>query len=597
MGCNCQSASGVGATAADPCRRVNYTLGMILGVDDFVQEQVYQNAHREAINRLALGYGTLSGLKVEVQGKAPNPVKVMVGSGFALAPSGRMVRVPLDQCCVVSEWFGANPPPKDGPVQSRDGMEGTWTKAWLSLTYREDLCADVPIPGEACRTDDKLVAPSRIEDSWDLSLSWRRPDQVEEDGIRQFFKWVSRIPSPLPSVDPDGHADPTETAFLAKIRAAAGARLDGTWSEDLSKDPDPFFDSPPDGKDVFKGELLRAVWRLWATDFRPLWSAKYGWAPATVPCDTLLLSGVWLRVRGSKETGWSLDGADAIELDQTHRPVLQSLRAVQEMVRRLPDQVLRSLPDLAGDVAGPWSATSLEAIRGRALSAVPGLVGQVLTVVGEEWKPTDVSGDLTGPLGANLVVGLNGTPVSKDGLADGLFLGYDDASKSWMPRAIPVPISKAVDRGEVPYDLAGAGTVQVDFAAKPSLKKGAKAAAPSPGDLVKARLVEGYEAKPADLEVVDPADQAVVVVRIPVANPDGSSLRVQLTPRWVAVAGEASPPCLTDFRLFVQDALDDSGQVVPDIVEVRILVDVEAPYGFVSFQYQVFRTQFATVTP
>ena len=33
MGCGCQN--GTSTAAVDPCRRVNYSLGMILGVDDF----------------------------------------------------------------------------------------------------------------------------------------------------------------------------------------------------------------------------------------------------------------------------------------------------------------------------------------------------------------------------------------------------------------------------------------------------------------------------------------------------------------------------------------------------------------------------------
>src|ERR1043165_1827814 len=64
MGC-CRPFSAVATTAAaDPHRHVNFTAGMVLGVDDYRQEFAYHSARDKWIVRDFLGYGTLSGLAV-----------------------------------------------------------------------------------------------------------------------------------------------------------------------------------------------------------------------------------------------------------------------------------------------------------------------------------------------------------------------------------------------------------------------------------------------------------------------------------------------------------------------------------------------------
>ena len=64
MGCCGQNTTGAGATAIDTGKRVNYTKGMLLGVDDFVQEQAYEIARRHEMARELIGYGTVRGLQV-----------------------------------------------------------------------------------------------------------------------------------------------------------------------------------------------------------------------------------------------------------------------------------------------------------------------------------------------------------------------------------------------------------------------------------------------------------------------------------------------------------------------------------------------------
>ena len=84
------AAPGLEARVPDPCKHVNYTFGMVLGVEDFNQEFAYTHAKLQLLAREAIGYGTLSGLRVGAEATAKGP-RVTVTSGGALLPTGRLV--------------------------------------------------------------------------------------------------------------------------------------------------------------------------------------------------------------------------------------------------------------------------------------------------------------------------------------------------------------------------------------------------------------------------------------------------------------------------------------------------------------------------
>src|SRR5689334_21131595 len=68
----------------DPGKHVNYTPGMVLGVDDFTQEFAYLANRDEWRARDAVGYGTLRGLAAEVvQDPATLRWTVRVAAGSA----------------------------------------------------------------------------------------------------------------------------------------------------------------------------------------------------------------------------------------------------------------------------------------------------------------------------------------------------------------------------------------------------------------------------------------------------------------------------------------------------------------------------------
>src|SRR6266496_4354125 len=80
-------------TPSDPTRHVNYTLGMILGVDDLTQEFTYLSGRDQWMARDLIGYGTVSGLQVTTETEAEKGPRVVVTEGVAVTPRGQLVRI------------------------------------------------------------------------------------------------------------------------------------------------------------------------------------------------------------------------------------------------------------------------------------------------------------------------------------------------------------------------------------------------------------------------------------------------------------------------------------------------------------------------
>src|SRR4030081_1398325 len=102
-----QLAATPDTMAPDPSKRVNYTLGMLLGVDDFNQEYAYLAGRDQWMARDLLGYGTISGLRVTLDHPAKGP-RVSVSAGSALSPRGKMICVKPAQCAYLNDWLSAN---------------------------------------------------------------------------------------------------------------------------------------------------------------------------------------------------------------------------------------------------------------------------------------------------------------------------------------------------------------------------------------------------------------------------------------------------------------------------------------------------------
>ena len=412
MGCCGTNTTGAGAVVADTNKRVNYTKGMLLGVDDFVQEQAWHIARRHELAREVLGYGTVRGLKVDIEGaerSPPGPPVVRVSPGLAYVPSGAPVCVGSEQCCDINAWLQKHW--AELPAEVNGAVQPAPLRLHVVLSYLAVPSDPLPVPGEPCRDEADLTANSRLTDCFKLELRLQPPDQIEEDAVRDFADWLAQVPV-ASSSPPMNEAD-----FMAQLRAAAA-----DWLQPVSPNPaDYMFGSPPAGLGS-SDALLQAALRLWVTELRPLWRARYGCGPLPTapggPDDAVLLATLDLRV-------YAVDrrAEPEVAIVEDRRPLLLSLRMVQELITQNPAPepgasvegalafglapVLGSdtayaradhhhgtppLPTLGGDALGPIGANEVRALRGVPLAAAAPLVaGQVLTVQGAgsnlRWQP------------------------------------------------------------------------------------------------------------------------------------------------------------------------------------------------------------------
>jgi hypothetical protein len=173
-----------------PDQRVNYQFGLVLGVDELEQEDLYFRTRDERATRTLHGYGTASGLRTSANRplSAPDDVEVRVEPGIGADQFGRPLVIPTAQCAKVGAWLAAQEvaASADGdpsPLQAHLGPSGDLT---LYVVAEYDTCPDalVPLPGNPCGTDDDVTAPSRLRDSWQLGFRWAPPPMAQWDGVR-----------------------------------------------------------------------------------------------------------------------------------------------------------------------------------------------------------------------------------------------------------------------------------------------------------------------------------------------------------------------------------------------------------------------------
>jgi hypothetical protein len=319
------------ATAAppDPRKHVNYIQGMVLGADDLIQEFAYHQNQSQWLARDAIGYGTLSGLRVTFR----NDRKVSVAPGTALSARGQLIRVTPEQCAGINDWLDLD---KTKQELRKQGFALTGTEkldAYVVLCFRDCQVDELPVPGEPCRCEDQAMAPSRILDDFRLELRLSPPAQREEDAIHDFVQWLRQIKV---SDAPVGGSSLDD--FLDAIRAAVQDR-----SSPLESPPDFLYGSPPQGLVMPAAQLcqyLRAALKLWVVELRPLWQAQ--WAERTgggCGChgdeqakgqdaeECLLLAALDITL-----TGGQVATANDVGVNDSKRPFVVHLRMLQEML-------------------------------------------------------------------------------------------------------------------------------------------------------------------------------------------------------------------------------------------------------------------------
>lgn len=291
-------------------QRVNYSAGMVLGVDDFRQEHAWLAGRDKRALRETIGYGVLAGLGVSVPpGDAQATVHVQ--PGLALAPDGRLVAVTGEQCASLAEWLATHPHPALPPDRA--------VQAWVLLAYDETLGTPVPIPGEPCRDESAQQADSRWSDSFRLSLSWTPPVHAEEAALKRFTAWLRAIP--VRDVT-DGEA--LQTAFRNAVEALTLAD-----------------DTPPPATLVLPRAQYRAyldvAFDIWVHQLRAVHMAPYGPVQLSTGAGSqeseraLALA----RIDCTLGTGGTLGGE--VTVQTLGNPLLLHLRLLQEWLVSHPE--------------------------------------------------------------------------------------------------------------------------------------------------------------------------------------------------------------------------------------------------------------------
>lgn len=315
MGC-CSpfTAVATGATP-DPSRHVNFTTGMVLGVDDYRQEFAYHAARDKWIVREFLGYGTLSGLAVSLESDASGP-RIRVTPGAAAAPSGQLICVGREQCGGINAWLAR----ADVAEKLRTLTDGTLDpdhatlSLFLTLRYVDCAVAEVPIPGEPCRSDEALMAPSRIADDYLLRFDFDPPAMTEAlaGPVLDAF-WASIINGPINNQAAFDDAVRRATLQLQLALGVYPADAPAPVAADLQP-----LGMTGDALPAFRA----AIKRLWVTKLRPQLAAqRCGGTPGSAN-DCVLLARLTVPVV-RVANHWEVDPAGVL-LDESDRPLLLS---------------------------------------------------------------------------------------------------------------------------------------------------------------------------------------------------------------------------------------------------------------------------------
>jgi hypothetical protein len=251
-----------------------------------------------------------------------------------------------DNTKLINSLLPGSSPPASPPAGPSDGLQMTLS-LYLTLCYTDCQTAPVPIPGEPCRSEDMLMAPSRIADDYKLQLSIEPPGQMEETSLRDFAALLGRIP--VVDSGPMGEVDQSLVKLWSEqLRLAVKPWLDARDKSLPSLPPAAYVSisgqnfnlSPPGAviaRDQF-GEFLRLAFRLWVTEFRPIWMSRHCGAVSQPGDDCLLLAQLEVPIEwvgGSPPGSWVVNGnSQAIVIDESQRPYLAHMMLLQEYIRR-----------------------------------------------------------------------------------------------------------------------------------------------------------------------------------------------------------------------------------------------------------------------
>ncbi len=335
-------ASGV----LSPDLRVNYEFGLVLGVDEFKQEQMYFLEKDYLHNRALHGYGTVYGLKVEATRPADDSkdVLITVEPGLGIDQCGRPILLRNAQCARVKAWLKKQPA---NVVAQHSDASGDM-HLYVVASYDECLEALVPIPGAPCSSSESTSAPSRIRDSFNLELRWEPPRMAAWAAVDLFARLMGHVRF-IPHLS---QSDSDEGRIIALVREldnpATVLLLPGSEffldSPPLGSPPDSPPGSPPESPPAGEPflrlphetahEALDRIFTVWVTEVRPRIQPSL-----SDQCSPAMDAGILLSRVDFGLSGTNSDIVDVGVPDDTGRPFLLHTQLIQELLFHGGDEI------------------------------------------------------------------------------------------------------------------------------------------------------------------------------------------------------------------------------------------------------------------
>ena len=247
------------ATSDDPLSqsidpiRVSYATGRMLGVEDFQAEQTYHRGRLARVLSVAVGSGTVSGLKVhDNRPAAPEDLEVRVTPGTAVDRAGRVIDVPYTVCIRVKRYLDQHA--MNTPQDVINAFKGDAIVADVFLAFM--ACDRGKTPSFATMDDydaTDAFAPNRLLDSFAVLLVLRgdQNPRLPQDpwqplgatpsaqDVRQHILDADAGPAVTPLEYPSDPDFDRTSVFLARVKIPATQTGDGTMpSYDLTANID-----------------------------------------------------------------------------------------------------------------------------------------------------------------------------------------------------------------------------------------------------------------------------------------------------------------------------------------------------------------------
>jgi hypothetical protein len=321
-----------------PDLRVNYEFGLVLGVDEFRQEQLYF-LHKDYLHNRALhGYGTVAGLQVVPEPAGAGDVKLTVTPGIGIDQCGRTFVVRNPQCAFLNAWFQRQ------QQQESPNLQPGAKRLYVVATYDECPDALVAIAGQPCSSSQQSQAPSRIRDSFQIALRWEPPAMPTWDAIQCFAELMADV-----QITPDLPASQSDKAEIIELVRL----LDDCEALRERRRPSASYPEPYgygyDGAELTDAprylylpaatahQDLDDIFRVWVTEVRPrlqpdVIECGFGAEPGE--------TGVLLAAL-NVQLAFTEAGAPIVTLlgetdlvDNTGRPYLLATQVIQELMAR-----------------------------------------------------------------------------------------------------------------------------------------------------------------------------------------------------------------------------------------------------------------------